>query len=206
MVRRLIEVANTLLVEEFPGGHWTSLCRSTNWPLFLGPSSRHDINAPGRMQQKLPDEIISCDMLISSGSLIMLEVVKKIGDFDTSLFIDHVDNEWFLRARHHGYSVYVACGITLTHRLGTEIIRYWLGHWRTFPAHPPIRHYYMLRNTLLLARRPHVPLAWLLGAFSGLLPILAASLLLLPNRGERLSLLFRAIYDGLRNRGGAYDT
>lgn len=207
MVRRLIEVANTLLVE--------GISLAAIGPRYVDPRTGHSSSAlqvgtismrQVQCSKKLPDEIISCDMLISSGSLIRLEVMRTIGDFDTSLFIDHVDNEWFLRARHHGYSVYVACGITLTHRLGTEIIRYWLGHWRTFPAHPPIRHYYMLRNTLLLARRPHVPLAWLLGAFSGLLPILAASLLLLPNRGERLSLLFRAIYDGLRNRGGAYDT
>lgn len=203
MVRRLTRAADSLLTQ--------GILLAAIGPRYVDPrsgrsSSALRVGAAGlrrvQCKEKIPDEIICCSTLISSGSLIRLKVLKRIGSFDTSLFIDHVDNEWFLRARHHGYSIYLACGTTLTHKLGAEIIRYWFGRWRTFPAHSPIRHYYMLRNTLLLARYPHVPLAWLLGTFSELLPILTAALFLLPDRGKRLLLILRAIYDGLRNRGG----
>lgn len=207
MVRQLTEAANDLLTQGIPlaaiGPRYVDpRSGRSSYALRVGALSTRRV----RCKENLPDEIICCDTLISSGSLIRLKVLEKIGGFDTSLFIDHVDNEWFLRARHHGYSVYHACGITLTHKLGAEIIRYWFGRWRVFPAHSPIRHYYKLRNTLLLARRPHVPLAWLLGTFSELLPTLAAALFLLPDRGKRSLLILRATYDGLRNRSGAYGT
>lgn len=207
MVKRLTEAANKLLAQGIPiaaiGPRYVDpRSGRSSTALRIGAVSLHRIHC----NETLSDETIRCDTLISSGSLIRLEALAKIGGFDASLFIDHVDNEWFLRARQHGYSVYLACGIILTHKLGERIIRYWFGRWRAFPAHSPIRHYYMLRNTLLLARRPHVPKAWLFGTFTELLPILAAALLLLPQRGKRLWFILRAVYDGLGNRSGSPGT
>lgn len=204
MVRQLTNAANSLLAQGIPlaaiGPRYVDprSGRSSS-ALRIGAVSLHRVQC----NETLPDETIRCDTLISSGSLIRLDVIKLIGPFDASLFIDHVDNEWFLRARQHGYMTYLACGIVLAHRLGEKIVRYWFGRWRAFPTHSPMRHYYMLRNTILLARRPHVPKAWLFGTFSELLPILAAAFLLLPQRGKRLRLIFRAVYDGLGNRSGS---
>ena len=44
----------------------------------------------------------------------------------------------------------------LAHRLGSDGRRVWLGRWRYFPHHSPLRHYYMLRNSLALRRLAHV--------------------------------------------------
>ncbi|MCH5596835.1 glycosyltransferase family protein [Niabella ginsengisoli] len=41
--------------------------------------------------------------LITSGSLVNLELFKKIGGFDERLFIDEVDSEYCLRANINGY-------------------------------------------------------------------------------------------------------
>ena len=38
-------------------------------------------------------------MLISSGCLIPLSAIDTIGEMDEELFIDHVDTDWFLRAK-----------------------------------------------------------------------------------------------------------
>jgi len=150
----------------------------------------------------LPGQIIQSDLLISSGSLLLLQALEEIGTLDESLFIDHVDHDWCLRARHHGYSLYVVCGAVLEHRLGSDRVRYWFGRWRSFPAHSATRNYYMLRNILLVTRRPYVPLAWVVGELASLLPVLLASLILQSDRVSRLTLIFRSIHDGLRNRSG----
>ena len=48
-------------------------------------------------------QLIPADMLISSGCLIPLSAIDTIGDMDEELFIDHVDTDWFLRAKSLGW-------------------------------------------------------------------------------------------------------
>lgn len=171
----------------------------SSYALHIGTITTHQMPC----DSLLPGQIILSDVLISSGSLLWLKALEEIGTLDESLFIDHVDHDWCLRARHHGYSLYVVCGAVLEHRLGSDRVRYWLGRWRSFPAHSATRNYYMLRNILLVTRRPYVPLAWVVGELATLLPVLLASLVLQSDRIGRLALILRAIYDGLRNRGGS---
>lgn len=149
-----------------------------------------------------PGLVVRSDTLIASGSLIRCSVLKMTGMIDESLFIDHVDHEWCLRARAKGLSCYMACKATLTHHLGSETKRYWLGRWRSFPVHDPARHYYMLRNIILLGSRSYIPNSWLLGELRSLISTLIFTLILLPDRRNRLLLVFRAIYDGFRNHRG----
>jgi L-rhamnosyltransferase len=110
-----------------------------------------------------PDEsaAVECDFLLSSGSLVPLDVIDKVGGMEEALFIDQVDTEWCLRARAMGYRVYGACGAIMEHRLGEEHSRIWLGRWRYLPRHRPFRYYYIFRNSLLLFRRPYASLKWI---------------------------------------------
>jgi rhamnosyltransferase len=104
---------------------------------------------------------VECDFLLSSGSLVPLEVIDKVGGMEEQLFIDQVDTEWCLRARSMGYRVFGACGAILEHRLGEEYSRIWFGRWRHLPRHQPFRYYYIFRNSLLLFRREYAPLKWI---------------------------------------------
>ena len=65
-------------------------------------------------------KIIACDFLISSGSLVPVSVLHKVGRFDDTLFIDNVDFEWSCRARANNFSLFGVCNATLDHRLGDE--------------------------------------------------------------------------------------
>lgn len=56
-----------------------------------------------KKQTALPgQEVVEADFVISSGSLVPVSVFDDIGLMDESLFIDHVDTEWCLRAQSKG--------------------------------------------------------------------------------------------------------
>ncbi len=203
MVRHLTEVANNLLAQGISlaavGPRYIDpLSGRTSYALQIGALSTRRVLC----STESPRQVIRSDVLIASGSMIRTSALKATGLLDDSLFIDHVDHEWCLRARHNGFSCYIVCEAVLMHHLGSNTARYWLGRWRNFPAHSAARHYYMLRNTLLLWHQPHVPFAWLFGELGTLLPILVVALFLLPDRRNRLLLLLRAVFDGIRNRRG----
>ena len=100
-------------------------------------------------------QIIPADMLISSGCLIPLSAIDTIGEMDEELFIDHVDTDWFLRAKSLGWRSYGVCDALMEHALGEQTLRIWWGRWRYLPLHQPFRYYYIYRNSLLLYRRKY---------------------------------------------------
>jgi rhamnosyltransferase len=105
--------------------------------------------------------IVECDLLLSSGTLIPVEVMEKVGGMEEGLFIDLVETEWCLRARSKGYGLFGVCGAVLEHRLGEAHSRIWLGRWRQFPRHKPFRYYYIFRNSLLLFSREYARPKWM---------------------------------------------
>ncbi|MCC7136123.1 MAG: glycosyltransferase family 2 protein [Nitrosomonas sp.] len=81
------------------------------------------------------------DFLISSGMFIAIQTLDKVGDMDTTLFIDHIDTDWCYRAQSRGYSVYGVCDALMQHTLGDKQSRFWWGRWRNIPFHQPFRYY-----------------------------------------------------------------
>ncbi len=146
------------------------------------------------------DEVVACDFLISSGSLIPLEALRALGEFDEALFVDSVDLEWCCRARDRGWSLFGACAASLDHRLG-ERRRKVLGTIELV-VHPPERLYYMTRNRLLLYGRPYMPLKWKLKDAGRALAKFAATMLFLRPRLEYARMTARAIRDAAAGRGG----
>ena len=103
------------------------------------------------------DSIVHVDYLISSGCLIPMSVLNKIGDMRDDLFIDYVDIEWGLRARRHGLQSYGVCSAHMKHSLGDHPLKFFNV---SIPLHSPLRHYYHFRNAVLLYKEPWVPLNW----------------------------------------------
>lgn len=103
------------------------------------------------------DAIVPVDYLISSGCLIPMSVLDKVGGMRDDLFIDYVDIEWGLRARRFGYQSYGACAAKMEHSLGDQPIRF-LG--KNNPVHSPLRHYYHFRNAVLLYKEQWIPVNW----------------------------------------------
>jgi rhamnosyltransferase len=145
-------------------------------------------------------DVVPCDFLISSGSLISLECFAKIGEFDESLFIDSVDLEWCCRARARHFALYGVCAAQLDHQLGDER-RVFLRAIKLV-VHSPERIYYMTRNRLLLYQRAYMPLKWKLKDLLRFLAKFAATVLLVRPRRENARMTLWAIRDALAGRGG----
>jgi len=103
---------------------------------------------------------VACDFLITSGSLIPLEVLDQVGGMDEGLFIDNVDLEWCFRAVSMGYVLFGACAARMLHHHGTTRHRV-PGLPRGVVVHTPRRLFYMMRNRVLLYRRTYTPRRWI---------------------------------------------
>ncbi len=98
---------------------------------------------------------LETDNLISSGSMVNLDVFKQIGDFDENLFIDEVDFEYCARAVKKGFKTIQFENIYLNHSLGTVSQHRSLKSLKktSRTLHSPQRLYYMLRNYLYVRYR-----------------------------------------------------
>lgn len=100
-------------------------------------------------------ETILVNEIISSGSLINLEIFQKVGKMDEIFFIDQVDNEYCYRLRKSGYLIVVLPGKGFEHRLG-NIKKITFGKNIIFTYNqPPIRVFYRTRNMILFAKKYH---------------------------------------------------
>lgn len=155
-----------------------------------------------------PDETggkyISADFLISSGCLIPLSAIADIGLMDETLFMDHVDTDWFLRARAKGYSSYGVFEARMDHSLGDSLFSFGFRKKKMLPVHNPLRLYYIFRNSFLLYRRPHAHQKWMVNDLVRLgLMFLFFSTRIRPRR-KYLRMMTKGIYDGARGLSGRY--
>ncbi|GMQ83463.1 MAG: glycosyltransferase [Gammaproteobacteria bacterium] len=87
--------------------------------------------------------------VITSGTLLRLDLFECIGGFREDYFIDSVDHEYCLRVRAHGYQVVMSCRELMSHSIGRSGSHG--SHLLAFD-HPPVRKYYIARNTLVTLR------------------------------------------------------
>jgi rhamnosyltransferase len=149
-------------------------------------------------------EYVAADFLISSGCLISLKAMFEIGFMDESLFIDHVDTEWFLRAKTKGYEAFGVCNAVMEHKLGDYLFNFWFGKKRTLPVHSPLRLYYVFRNSILLYKRPCVSKKWIVNDVIRLCLMFILFSIRVSPRVKYFVKMTKGIYDGLRGRSGQY--
>ena len=110
-----------------------------------------------RHQSCIEGGIVPVSFVISSGSIISIETLNKVGGMLDDLFIDYVDVEWCLRAGQLGYQSFGVCDAVMEHDLGDSRIAF-MG--KSIPLHSPLRHYYLFRNAVWLYHRDYLPLQW----------------------------------------------
>jgi rhamnosyltransferase len=145
------------------------------------------------------DQAIATGHLISSGTLTSLVVFNEVGSFREDLFIDYVDVEWCLRAMRQGYSLWGICAATMEHDLGDEPI-YVFG--RTFFAHSPLRHYYLIRNGITLYKASYISWRWKCSDAPRLLRKSIFYLILSQPRLPQIRMMGKGFWDGLCGRLG----
>ena len=149
------------------------------------------------------DSYIPCAFVIASGCLIQMSCLEQVGYMDESLFIDHVDTDWCLRAHSMGYQIIGACHAIMQHDLGesrVEVNLLW--RRRHVSVHQPYRQYYVLRNSILLYQRPYTSWRWVGGDLIRLIQRFAFFSLFEGSRWQNFKMMMKGIRDGLLKRSG----
>jgi rhamnosyltransferase len=154
---------------------------------------------------QLFSDVCDLDYAMTSGNLLRLSAFESLGGFREDFFIDHVDNEFCLRARRSGWRVVQRRDAVLSHRPGR------MGRV-TFPFsfytlnYSPVRRYYMVRNLFEMSREfgPTFP-GWLSDERRHWRKDLLKMLLGEDQRCLKLRMMYRGWSDFRKRRFGSYD-
>ena len=142
-------------------------------------------------------------IVINSGALHKVAVIKKMNGFREDFFIDYIDTEYCLRILEEGLKIIVSCDSSVEHRLGNQKSRR-IGSVELFPTfHPPIRWYYISRNRIPMLlkyalRFPH----WFSFEIISSIYLFIRMLLFEDRRSLKLQAFFFGTRDGLRGSMG----
>ena len=155
--------------------------------------------------QKESCDYSSVKLLITSGSIINLNLYKEIGGFDENLFIDFVDTEYCFRSILDSYEIIQFSNIFMHHEIGK------LTQQRSFKnlkpstrsIHSAIRLYYMTRNFLYLNKKYKKQFSEQLEIQrTDLVNRIKNKLLYHSDRYKTLQYLLKALRDHKKNRMG----
>ncbi len=138
--------------------YFTTPGTKNTWISIKSGSAFGEKSNPASLGRENPT--VEVDSLNSSGTLLSNTVFTETGGFDSGLFIDHVETDWCFKAKSLGYKLFGTINTQLTHHMGDDVCYYWLLKKRRMPYRSPARHYYIVRNSVLLQKRSYVPIAW----------------------------------------------
>ena len=84
--------------------------------------------------------------VMTSGNMINLKVLKKIGGFEEDFFIDGIDIEYCLKLHKNGYNILRINELEIEHNLGDIVYKKFLKKELLCTNHSYIRRYYIMRN------------------------------------------------------------
>lgn len=149
------------------------------------------------------DSTHQVNYLITSGKLIRLSTLQKIGCFEEGLFIDFVDIEWCYRAASMGWHCYRSTA-QMPHSFGETALS--LLNRKLLSLRSPIRYYYIYRNLVLLRNRSYFPRSWVLDEF--IKSFMRLLLIGFPD-GQGLKRQYyaiRGLMDGIKGKTGALNS
>ena len=140
--------------------------------------------------------------LITSGTLVPMEVLQDVGTMREDLFIDKVDIEWCHRARAAGWKLFGSGHARMFQRMGEAGLRVWFLRWRRESVYPPLRLYYQCRNYVALAREPWIQWRWKVRNGWYTLGVVYSQVVFGRQRWQALRMAMRGLADGIRGRMG----
>ena len=156
-----------------------------------------------------PNKEIVCkaydEAIMTSGSILNIKTSLSIGGFESKLFIDEVDTDYYFKVLEQKLKIVIIEGTYLIHALGNERIIHLPFHKtiRIF-EHQPFRHYYITRNYFYLVTHhigalPHLVLKRGRKVF---LVKLIHGVLFHPKRFAVIGYMLKGFFDFLFNRYG----
>jgi rhamnosyltransferase len=143
------------------------------------------------------------EVTMTSGNLVKVDIFKKLGLFDESLFIYHVDNDFCLKCSNSGYKILEVYKAILMHSEGNLKQYRLFGKTFTTTNHSPMARYYISRNLVILTKRYFFSNSMFITKLIIRYLILMAKVLCFENdKFLKLKLTFKGFIDGLLNKKG----
>ncbi len=147
-----------------------------------------------------PEKFKEVKIILTSGNIIKLSALDKIGYFEEKLFIDQVDNDIDFRFRKNGYIILQSNHHYIIHELGEAKKK--MGFVIT--NHSPIRRYYLSRNSVYIFKNyfffePKLALRLFIGSiFGGIFKITFFE----KEKFKKYRYICEGTFDGIFNRFG----
>ncbi|WP_462410944.1 glycosyltransferase family 2 protein [Neobacillus sp. Marseille-QA0830] len=171
------------------------------------------ILAPNWVEKKLNQEVSPIHeskqlqeriTVITSGSLMKKEIFNRISLFKEDFFIDFLDHEFCLRARSHGYKIYMSPQVSMVHNLGNTNQHKFLGSTVMATNHNYIRRYYMTRNRIYTYKKYfRTEKEWIKEDFIATAKEFIIILLFEKDRPKKLASMFKGLFDAFLGKKGA---
>lgn len=151
------------------------------------------------------DEVQSVLITMTSGNFLPVEIFKKVGYFDSSYFIDYVDNEFCLRCKKAGYEILEAQNVYLKHKLGESKNYKFLNKTPISTNHPPLRRYYIFRNRVFLYKKYFFSFTkWILTDITHCFKEIVKIFLFEEQKFLKLAYIILGLYHGLIHKSGPH--
>lgn len=161
------------------------------------------INYDGYTQKTPGANVEIADEVITSGMIINLDVMEKLGPFVNKLFIDYVDYDYCYRARENGYLCVMINKYKLQHQIGgmNPIVKFGI-HFRNHNEHNWIRQYYMARNAIYIIKKyPAKGAKWIKNLIKAPIKIILVD----DDKSLKFRWYIKGLIDGLRGHYGPLD-
>lgn len=160
----------------------------------------------GHKAPTVEDQHVEALTLITSGTLIPVEVIRKVGEMREDFFIDHVDIEWCHRARSIGYNLFGTGAARMYQRMGEASLCFWYLGWRYGSEYSPTRIYYRVRNFVALWKIDFIDLRWKVRSTLYLIGIVYAHIFFAKKQNSKYFLFaIKGVWHGLQNLMGPYE-
>lgn len=100
-----------------------------------------------KLLDKKPDvEFDDPHDVMTSGNILNLDILKKLGGFKDWFFIDGIDIEYCMNVHKNGYKILRVNSVEIDHNLGDLFYKNIFGRLYLCTNHSAIRRYYIMRN------------------------------------------------------------
>lgn len=177
--------------------YWTSVKIRNSCNEIYGPQ------IIGEKIESFANQDICVDHVITSGCIMRCSTVERIGCYNEEYFVDAVDEEICYRAKKYGCQIIQIKDGLLKQRYGKPSIRRFLWKKIAVIEYSPIRLYYSARNHIDLIKRYQLSMKVILKLiFKYVVRPLAETLLYHKDKVDKIHLLFKGIYHGLKGKTG----
>jgi len=164
-------------------------------PTMINKRTGDIFKAKFKYGKDINEYLAEVDQLPTSGMLIPIKVIDKVGRFCEDLFLDLTDFEWCWRAKKEGYKILRHKKAFLKHELGIDTKRLWFIEYNV-PT--PQRQYYLFRNSIFAIMCNYAPVYMRFRYFS-LIPLkFLIYTLFLNAKTKRLKYTVLGLKDGLK--------